>query len=137
MHFGHGGQNGSAQNLGHAKFVILATMNTFWPRVAKITIIFGHALILAIILATCGENLCAFWPRLNFSQVYTGIRRAALDYKCSVAKSKQVKDGPKVEAWPKLKHAWPKLKYEWPKFMGGQNSEVAKKHNYFGHAWPK
>ena len=42
-----------------------------------------------------------------------------------------------IRAWPKLKHAWPKVKYEWPKCMGGQNSEVAKMHNDFGHAWPK
>ena len=66
VHFGHGSQNSRVQNFGHAKFVILSTMNTFWPRVAKVTIIFAHALILVIILATCCENHHAFWPRLNF-----------------------------------------------------------------------
>ena len=38
----------------------------FWPRVAKIIIIFGHALIWATILAACGKDHHAFWPRLNF-----------------------------------------------------------------------
>ena len=41
-------------------------MNIFCPRVAKITIIFGNALIWESILATCGENDYGFWPRLNF-----------------------------------------------------------------------
>ena len=41
------------------------------------------------------------------------------------------------QAWATLEHAWPKFKYEWPKYMGGQNSDAAKMHNDFGHAWPK
>ena len=39
---------------------------TFWPHIAKILLIFGHALILDAILATRGQNLYAFWPYLNF-----------------------------------------------------------------------
>ena len=41
-------------------------MDTTWPRVAKIQILFDHALIWATILAKCGENHYAFWPRLTF-----------------------------------------------------------------------
>ena len=45
---------------------MFASMNTFWPRMAKMILVFGHALILDAILATRGQNHYAFWPRLNF-----------------------------------------------------------------------
>ena len=45
--FGHGGQNSRASKILATQNIILASMNTFWPRMAKLIFIFGHPLIFA------------------------------------------------------------------------------------------